>query len=85
MSEPKLPQSLNIPWPVIISLVTGLAGGGASGALLSRPVVAAVPDSVTQAEVEHIVEVRLAAHDEYLLQKIELMLAKEKLAHPGTP
>lgn len=72
--------NLVIPWHAILPLVLGLAGGGAGGTLLSRPVMANGPTGVTQVEVEHIVDSKLREHDEYLLQKIELLIAKDKLA-----
>jgi len=63
------------PW---VFLLVGLSGGGASGTLLSRPVFGS--DSVTKAEVQEIVDASVVRNNEYLLQKIELMLAKDKLA-----
>lgn len=84
MAEAKPVQNLVIPWSYILPLVIGLAGGGAGGTLISRPVMANPSTALTEADVGRIVDSKLAEHDRYLLQQIELMMAKEKLAHPGS-
>lgn len=76
--------NLVIPWPWILPLLVGLAGGGAGGTLLSRPVMASPADlapPVTREEIEGIIDMKFREHDAYLLQKIELLLAREKLAN----
>lgn len=82
--DSKPAANLVIPWPWILPLLLGLAGGGAGGTLLSRPVMAGPVDpvpAVTREEIEGIIDMKFREHDAYLLQKIELLLAREKLAN----
>jgi hypothetical protein len=73
------PDGIRIPpW---VFLLLGLAGGGASGTVLSRPVFGG--DGVSRLDVEQIVEEKLEHHDECLLQKMELMLARDQLRAAG--
>ena len=74
MHVEKSPLSSIPPW---VFLLIGISGGGASGTLLSRPVFGS--EGVTKEEVQQIVDASVVKNNEYLLQKIELMLAKDKL------
>jgi hypothetical protein len=62
------------PWMVAILM---FSGGGASGTILPRLLGS---DGITKAEVQEVVDAAIQKNNEYFLQRIELMIAKDKLA-----
>ena len=71
----------NPPWWVLLLL--GASGGGGIGTLISRPVYATSADTITREDVQEVVDASIAKNNEVLLQKIELMVAKERLHAAG--
>lgn len=66
------------PW---ILLLLGFTGGGGVGTLLGRPVVSA--PELSHEDVQAIVDASVEKNNAVLLQKIELLLAREKLHDAG--
>lgn len=66
------------PW---ILLLLGFTGGGGVGTLLGRPVVSA--PELSREDVQAIVDASVEKNNAVLLQKIELLLAREKLHDAG--
>lgn len=73
------PASLLGSLPPWVFILVGLTGGGASGTLLSRPVFGA-EEGANQDEIQLIVDRSIEKNNVYLLQQIELILAKDKLS-----
>lgn len=71
----------NPPWWLFLLL--GASGGGGIGTLISRPVYATSADTITREDVQEVVDASIAKNNEVLLQKIELMVAKERLHAAG--
>lgn len=84
MAEPRDPPSMpgvtlkNVPWWVL-PFLAGVAGGGAGGTAISRPVFASTAPSLTKDDVVQIVDDRITKNNAYLLQQIDLLLTKDKL------
>lgn len=76
-------SSLKIPAWAIPALV-GLALGGGSGTVLSRPVFG-TDNAMTTTDVQAIVDKSIAANNEVLLQRIELIFARDKIRSAGLP
>jgi len=71
----------NPPWWLLLLL--GASGGGGLGTLISRPVYATSAETITREDVQEVVDASIAKNNEVLLQKIELMVAKERLHSAG--
>jgi hypothetical protein len=71
----------NPPWWLLLLL--GASGGGGIGTLISRPVYATSTETVTREDVQEVVDASIVKNNEVLLQKIELMIAKERLHAAG--
>lgn len=71
----------NPPWWFL--LLIGASGGGGIGTLLSRPVYATSAETITREDVQEVVDASIVKNNEVLLQKIELMIAKERLHAAG--
>lgn len=72
---------LKNPW---LLLILGFTGGGGIGTLLGRPVYSAVGgEIVTREDVQEIVDEAITQNNAVLLQQIELLLARDKLADVG--
>lgn len=67
------------PW---ILLLLGFTGGGGVGTLLGRPVMSATTE-LSREDVQTIVDASVEKNNAVLLQKIELLLAREKLHDAG--
>ena len=65
------------PW---IFIILAFMGGGGSGTLLSRPVFA---EGMAREDVQAMIDASFLKNNEVLLQRIELMLAREKLRGAG--
>ena len=70
----------NSPWWIFLLL--GASGGGGLGTLLSRPVFAD-GSAIRKEEVQTIVDEAITRNNDVLMQRIELVLARQKLDDAG--